>query len=98
MMKRLAIVFLALQVILSCFSCMRNDEKIIGIKIYEYNHDFNLLTDKWKDMGINTAFISKELAANTAFRQSLKKNHIKVYIIFPVFYDPALLQQDSREH
>ncbi len=94
-MKRLAIVFLVLQVILACFSCSRDPEKIIGMKIYDYSGDFNLLVDKWKDMGINTAFISKELAANTVFRQLLKENSIQVYIIFPVFYDPALLQQDS---
>jgi hypothetical protein len=35
------------------------------------------------------------MADNTVFRQLLKENNIEVYIIFPVFYDPALLQQDS---
>lgn len=94
-MKRLTIFFLIIQLILTCFSCDHNPEKIIGIKIYEYDKDFNLLVEKWKEMGINTAFVSKELAANTVFRQILKAESIKVYIIFPVFYDPALLQQDS---
>ena len=94
-MKRLGIVFLVLQVMLILFSCNHNPEKIIGIKIYEYDKDFNLLADKWKEMGINTAFVSKELAANTLFRQILKQNNIKVYIIFPVFYDPAQLKNDS---
>jgi len=94
-MKQLVIVFLILQLILACLSCGHDPEKIIGIKIYEYDKDFNLLVEKWKEMGINTAFVSKELAANNVFRQALKENSIKVYIIFPVFYDPALLQQDS---
>jgi hypothetical protein len=94
-MKRLGIVFLVLQVMLVLFSCNHHPEKIIGIKIYEYNKDFNLLADKWKEMDINTAFVSKELAANTLFRQILKQNNIKVYIIFPVFYDPAQLKNDS---
>lgn len=94
-MKRLAIVFLVLQVMLVFLSCHRNPERIIGIKIYDYDKDFNLLVDKWKEMGINTAFVSKELAANTPFRQILKQNNIKVYIIFPVFYDPAILKNDS---
>jgi hypothetical protein len=94
-MKRLVIVILVLQVLLACFSCSRDPEKIIGIKIYEYDKDFNVLAEKWKDMGINTAFLSKELAANTAFRKTLKENNIGVYIIFPVFYDPELLKNDS---
>jgi hypothetical protein len=94
-MKRQFIVLLFLQVMFLCFSCKNDTEKIIGIKIYEYDKDFNQLVEKWKDMGINTAFISKELAANTLFRQILRANDIKVYIIFPVFYDPELLQHDS---
>jgi len=94
-MKRLTIVFLVLQLILACFSCGHDSEKIIGIKIYEYNRDFALLVEQWKKMGINTAFVSKELAANDVFRQILKANNIRVYIILPVFYDPALLKQDS---
>ncbi len=94
-MKLLASVILVLHLIFACCSCDHDPEKIIGIKIYEYNKDFNLLVEKWKEMGINTAFVSKELAANTVFRQILKANSIRVYIIFPVFYDPTLLQQDS---
>ncbi|MCX6302049.1 MAG: hypothetical protein NTW82_07670 [Bacteroidia bacterium] len=94
-MKKPAVFFLIFQIIITCFSCNREPEKIIGMKIYDYSGDFNLLTDKWKEMGINTAFISKELAANKDFRQTLKENNIKVYIIFPVFYDPVLLKQDS---
>jgi hypothetical protein len=94
-MRKVAIVFLILQVMFADYSCSRNTEKIIGIKIYEYDKDFNQLVEMWKDMGINTAFISKELATNTLFRQILKANGIRVYIIFPVFYDPELLQHDS---
>jgi hypothetical protein len=94
-MKRLVIGFLVLQVMLVFFSCSHDRGKIIGIKIYEYDQDFYQLVEKWKEMGINTAFIDKKLAANTAFRQILKANDIKVYIIFPVFYDPELLKHDS---
>jgi hypothetical protein len=94
-MIRVFIVFLVLQAMLACFSCKHEPEKIIGIKIYEYDKDFNQLVEKWKNMGINTAFVSKELAAKAVFRKILKKNNIKVYIIFPVFYDPELLKDDS---
>jgi hypothetical protein len=93
--KRPALVLLVLQVLLTFFGCSRGPEKIIGMKIYEYSGDFNSLTDKWKEMGVNTAFVSKELAANKDFRLSLKEKNIQAYIIFPVFYDPACLQQDS---
>jgi hypothetical protein len=94
-MKKPAIIFLVLLIILECYSCSRDPEKIIGMKIYDYSGDFNSLTDKWKEMGINTVFVSKELAGNTVFRQLLKEKNMQVYVIFPVFYDPVLLQQDS---
>lgn len=94
-MKRLIEIILVLHLMLVCNNCGHHSEKIVGVKIYEYNNDFNLLVEKWKEMGINTAFVSKELAASKAFRQILKENKIKVYIIFPVFYDPAFLKSDS---
>jgi hypothetical protein len=94
-MKNLIIGFIVLQSILAFACCSREPEKIIGIKIYEYDKEYNQLIDKWKNMGINTAFISKELAANSSFRQILKSNNIKVFIIFPVFYDPESLKKDS---
>jgi hypothetical protein len=94
-MKRLTIVLLTLLIILACLSCRHETEKIIGIKIYEYDKDFNQLIARWKEMGINTAFMSKELAADSMFRQLLKENSIKIYIIFPVFYDPEQLKKDS---
>jgi hypothetical protein len=94
-MKRLAFTFLVLLVIAACSGYIHDPDKIIGIKIYEYDKDFNTLVDKWKDMGINTAFVSKELAANIVFRKILKENNIRVYIIFPVFYNPELLHSDS---
>jgi len=94
-MKKLFNYVMVLLVLFICFSCTSDSEKIIGIKIYEYNKDYRMLADKWKNIGINTAFVSKELAANTLFRHELKEKNIRVYIIFPVFYDPELLEHDS---
>ncbi len=76
--------------------CSRISEKdrIIGIKIYEYSGDYNKLVARWNQMGINTAFVSTELAFDSAFRHVLKKNNIAIFIIFPVFQDSTALQAD----
>lgn len=69
--------------------------QIIGIKIYDYKGDFNQLATLWNKMGINTAFISPNLAAEKDFRQALKERDIKVFIIFPVFFNPEILKADN---
>jgi hypothetical protein len=65
------------------------------MKIYEYHGNYGALAAQWKEMGINTAFISTTLAANDTFRQALKRNKIPVFIIFPVFQNPEVLKLDS---
>ncbi len=83
-------------ILLLLFSCSHKETgRIVGIKIYEYNGDFNVLTDKWKDMGINTAFVSRSLAADQSFREALRKRDIQIFIIFPVFQNPEQLKCDS---
>lgn len=82
--------------ILLFYSCRTTEEsRIVGIKIYDYSGDFENLTDKWTEMGINTAFVSTTLAANDTFRKALKLRGIPVFIIFPVFQNPELLKRDS---
>lgn len=93
-MKQLFII-LAFLAVPFFFNCCTDSSKITGIKIYDYNKDFHPLAKKWKEMGINTAFVSKELGANQLFRQTMDENHISVFIIFPVFYDPESLKRDS---
>jgi len=78
-----------------CTGCNQKPGRIIGIKIYEYKGDFSALAAKWYQMGINTAFISTNLAANDTFRQALKKKKIQTFIIFPVFQNPEVLKLDS---
>lgn len=89
----ITVLLLFTKILLS--GCNPKPEKIIGIKIYEYNKDFDSLVNKWKEMGINTAFVSVDLAGNMTFRKVLKENKIRVFIIFPVFYNPELLHRDS---
>jgi|WetSurMetagenome_2_1015567.scaffolds.fasta_scaffold00485_6 hypothetical protein len=76
-------------------NCEHNTGKIIGVKIYEYHGNYLTLTSRWKEMGINTCFISSGLAANDTFRLALKKDNIKAFIIFPVFQDPEAILLDS---
>ncbi len=94
-MKNILAGLCFIMIFLTVSGCSRHDDRIIGVKIYEYDKDFKELVDKWAEMGINTAFMSPELAGNKIFRAVLKENNIIVYIIFPVFYDPAALKQDS---
>ncbi|MDP4224459.1 MAG: hypothetical protein Q8868_14220 [Bacteroidota bacterium] len=94
MKKFFSVLYISIIVLIGS-GCSSHDSRIIGIKIYEYDKDFKELVDRWVEMGINTAFISQELAENKIFRGILKENNIRVYIIFPVFYDPDMLKQDS---
>jgi hypothetical protein len=87
-----------LLIITACLfcSCTHQPDRITGIKIYDYHGDYSALTGKWKEMGINTSFVSATLAANDTFRKALKVRNIKVFIIFPVFQDPEILNKDSN--
>jgi hypothetical protein len=93
-MKRAGFVLLASALLILLGSCDR-DELKKGVKIYEYSGDFQKLADKWKEIGINTAFLSRELASERSFRQMLEKNDVEVFLIFPVFYNPDALRKDS---
>jgi hypothetical protein len=94
-MKSLINKVFILAIVFVLSGCVQNTGKIIGIKIYDYKGDYFALTEKWKEMGINTSYISTDLAANDTFRQSLRKNNIATYIILPVFQNPEILKQDS---
>jgi hypothetical protein len=94
-MKHVNVILILLVTAFFCSSCAKKNGRIIGMKIYEYNGDYNALVSKWAEMGINTSFISTSLAANDTFRQALKRNKISTFIIFPVFQNPEILNQDS---
>jgi hypothetical protein len=94
-MKHLTKLLFILAIVFAFNNCTQNTGKIIGVKIYEYHGDYGALAARWKEMGINTSFISATLAANDTFRQALKKNNITAFIIFPVFQNPEILKQDS---
>jgi hypothetical protein len=70
-------------------------DRIIGVKIYEHQGDFEELIQQWKELGINTVFCSIELYSNSDFRKITRDNNLTTFIIFPVFYDPESLSKDS---
>jgi hypothetical protein len=66
---------------------------IIGVKIYEHPGPFGPLIREWRDLGINTAFVSEGLAANKDFRALARANAIALFIIYPVFQNPEALKE-----
>jgi hypothetical protein len=94
-MKCVTRLLLTIATVCVCSCSHHTDEKIIGIKIYDYNGEWGKLAGKWSEMGINTAFMSASLAANDTFRQALRNRDISVFIIFPVFQNPEILKSDS---
>jgi len=67
---------------------------LIGVKIYEYKQDLAPLFAEWRRLGINTAFVSVDLAKNRAFMNLARKQKVAVFIIAPIFYNPEALAKD----
>lgn len=77
-------------ILLGCLlTCSRDaDKHIIGVKIYEHQGSMEELFSEWEDLGINTAFSSKELIANEEYMREAKAFGITTFVIFPVFFNP----------
>ncbi len=72
----------------------KQTDRIIGVKIYEHQEDFEELIQQWKELGVNTVFCSIDLYSNSDFRQLTRDNNLTTFIIFPVFYDPEALSNN----
>ena len=70
--------------------------RIVGVKIYEYKKDFGPLFSQWKNLGVNHACVSVDLAKNQEFRRQAQANRISTWIILPVFYNPEKLKQNPE--
>ena len=70
------------------------DRMLVGVKIYEWKQDLAPLFAEWRRLGINTAFVSAELAGTPAFMETARKQGVPVYVIIPVFYNPEALARD----
>jgi hypothetical protein len=80
----------------SCIiGCSAPDHPIVGVKCYHLPASEMETMDTWKALGINTAYVSEEIARNPEFRSLARAAGMEVYLIFPVFYNPEALQADS---
>lgn len=59
---------------------------IIGVKIYERPGSVPALFARWKELGINTAFVSAVLGADPEFKALARKNGVMTFLIFPVLF------------
>lgn len=84
--------FFAILVLVLTGACSGQQQPIVGVKIYDYGGDQTSLVGRWQHMGINTAFLSAELAGDSAFRQLLRGYGIQTFLIFPVFQNPEYLE------
>lgn len=67
---------------------------VVGVKIYAAEPPFDGLFRAWRDLGVNTAFVSDVLLGNTAFRAAARAEGVKLFLIFPVFQDPDAIKAD----
>lgn len=68
-------------------------EKIVGVKIYDHQGSFDQLFEEWKSIGINTAFVSKKLLSDKDFRSGTLRNGITTFVILPIFFDEEALKE-----
>jgi hypothetical protein len=67
---------------------------LIGVKIYAAAPPYDGLFRDWRELGINTLFVSETLARTPAFREKAKAGGLPLFVIFPVFQDPDAIGKD----
>ncbi|MCK5146733.1 hypothetical protein KAR48_08245 [bacterium] len=71
---------------------------VIGVKIYEYDGDMQLLFDRMVDLGINTVFASPQLLSRQNFRDEAKATDMHTFVIIPTFYNPDHLKINPDDY
>jgi hypothetical protein len=95
------LVLLVTACLLLLAACSRRESQpakhrdlLVGVKIYDYEGPFDDLFEEWDSLGINTAFVSESLAADTAFRDLAGDRGIDTFVIAPVFFNPEVLAEE----
>jgi hypothetical protein len=69
-------------------------DRIIGVKIYDYERDFIDLFAQWRDLGITAAFVGEKLISKNGFRDLAEQNGLMLFCILPVFHNPEMLEKN----
>ena len=64
------------------------EERLIGVKIYENERPLPALFEEWKALGINTVCARVELSTLDEFRALANAHDISLFLILPTFFNP----------
>ncbi|MCU4175063.1 hypothetical protein [Carboxylicivirga sp. N1Y90] len=95
MNRFLPILIFVFSTLCLCSCDSTHQTEILGVKCYELPDSPENTIARWNNLGINTAYVSEDIAENLEFRKLAKASGIDVYLIFPVFYNPEALKADS---
>jgi hypothetical protein len=71
------------------------EDTIVGVKIYRTERELPALFEEWQGLGINAVFSGEELTSTGGFRALARSNELELFVIFPVFFAPEVLAQES---
>jgi hypothetical protein len=69
---------------------------VVGVKIYEASPPFDEIFGKWRDLGVNTLFVSEALLKNGDFRTRARANHLTLFLIYPIFQSPEAVKENPE--
>jgi hypothetical protein len=69
---------------------------VVGVKIYEASPPFDGLFSKWRELGINTLFVSETLLTNGDFRSQARANGLTLFLIYPIFQSPEAIKENPE--
>jgi hypothetical protein len=73
-----------------------DNSRIIKAKIYSHEGNFRQLFSEWKEVGINTAFVSEALDSKREFQALTKEFQIRRFVILPIFFNPDFLKENPE--
>ena len=91
------VMLITILLALSLYNCesKRLTHRLIGVKVYTLDENYNKFVNDISEIGINTVFAGKELSKKNGFIKTLQNHGIKVFTIWPVFFNPDTLKSDS---